>query len=173
MSTENTFEAIPFPIFVRKLDRQGHWFCGEEHDPEDVVAKCFRGSLDELYSLYVCKDMDALAVIMGGLHLSRGLSSVDKIDFIYFTKSELEAVGAKFHSNLGSTPCKCCNSLHVDIEASSESLLSLCDSTRYRSPHRYSKSNLSTTIESLQGDGCSAFGEQALVVCKRTLVPSN
>lgn len=167
MSTDSISEEKEFPIFVRKLDRKGHWYCGEEREASEVAFKCFRETSDERYSLYECRDASCLAIIMGGLHLSRGLSGVENIDYIFFTKPELEAVGAKFHTSDGDTPCRCCNLLHVDIEANRDSLLSLCNSTKHRLPIRYSRSDLKNSLETLETAGCSGFVEQGASKCFR------
>lgn len=160
-------DTPPFPIYVRKLDRKAHWFCGVDLDPADVVTKCFREVSDARYSLYECEDHSCLDLVMAGLHMSRGVKSLEHIDYVYFTRSELELSGAILHTNPGETPCECCNSLHVDIQADFRGLVRLCNSTKDRLPNRYSKSKLNDSLSILKNFGCYGFDDRNSSDCLR------
>ena len=119
---------IQAPAYVRKLRRRSDW-----GDPSDepaqrakvAVEKLFRTQSQPEISIYLISNDEDLRRVALGMNAGRD-SLKESVPFVAFRSEELRTLGIEATQTPGDLPCGHASSLHYDMIATDDQLLTLC-----------------------------------------------
>lgn len=123
---------VPPPAFVRKVRRRSDWGQpgdGQELRVKDAVEKLFRSQAEPELSVYLVECDDDLRRVALGLNAGRD-SLKEAVAFVAFLPAEIRSLGIQCDHTPGNAnlPCPHANSLHHDLVATDDQLMTLCES---------------------------------------------
>ena len=162
--------AIPFPFFVRKLDKKGTW--GHESDEIKARKKAVPPEVFKLgklrFSLYEIGSLEDLKRVSIALNRKRHRLK-DQVDYIAFSAEDLANSGINVIGDVpGETYCAAANALHVDIDAASYECFELLCHNAFdtnRPAFRVTRGEVKTLINELRDFGCSSIQDRETDVC--------
>jgi hypothetical protein len=170
MNQIDFFDKWGFPLYIRKIDKRSAWtpeVMAEEDRPLEAANRGFPRS-EKKFSLYLVSTFDELKRVTVGLNSFRRRLK-EQVDFIAFTRDELDGIQACLLDAVGATGCDTANRLHVDIQiADYAKCVELCEEVmgRERTSFRVSKKDAKSWANELELFGCLAFQNNQNCPCE-------
>jgi hypothetical protein len=159
VSYESVSQSV-WPLFVRKIDRAGHWRAtndaGEDRRPQ-ASQDVFPCDDDGTVSVFLASSEADLDRIAMGLN-SRRASLSEELRLLTFTKDEALQAGIEFGASTGDTLCRFTNQVHYGLrhDVVAMSLLTNRLFAESRQLVKFSKNKMKVAADAALRENCHA-----------------